>query len=69
MRKLFVLLLIMLMALSTAPALAVRVKGYRRKDGVYVRPHTRKKPRRRRHAALPVELEARALAAIRAEYR
>ena len=26
---------------------SVRVRGYRRKDGTYVRPHTRKRPRRR----------------------
>ena len=57
---------------SDVTPLAVRVRGYRRKDGVYVKSYTRRKPRRyrrRRYGALPAELQARALAVIAAENR
>lgn len=66
-KRLVLTLLIVSAILSAVPALAVRVRGYRRKDGVYVKSYTRRSPRRcrRRRCELPVELEARALAAIR----
>ena len=66
-KRLVIALLIVSAILSAVPALAVRVRGYRRKDGVYVRSHRRRSPRRyrRRRCELPAELKARALAAIR----
>ena len=66
-KRLVLALLIVSAILSAVPALAVRVRGYRRKDGVYVHSHTRRSPRRyrRRRCDLPVELEARAFAAIK----
>lgn len=65
-KRLVLALLIVSAILSAVPAFAVRVRGYRRKDGVYVRSHTRRSPRRyRRRCELPAELEARALAAIK----
>ena len=72
--KTFLLLTLLLISvfLSVSPAQAVRVRGYRRKDGVYVKSHTRRKPRRyrrRRYGALPADLQARALAVIAAENR
>ena len=66
-KRLVLALLIVSAMMSAVPASAVRVRGYRRKDGVYVRSHRRRSPRRyrRRRCELPAELEARALAAIR----
>lgn len=54
MRKLLKIIMVcLLMAYASeivapVPALAVYVKGYYRKDGTYVAPHTRKRPRKHR---------------------